>query len=235
VVKVQEQTILEQNKQLENIPLEYSLVNEKDNELKGSQYLVKTKEDSIRTDYTHILDESTDYQGSLLQDSRLTQSFTMDLADISSTTIKNKWKTQKKSLLADIQQKNSIIQQLKYDTIDSKLHQRELEKLRHENDRRLKQKVVNLEQELSNLNKSYDEIGANIKDKRQKSQKVRNFNERVKRLESLMSAQIDNLEKLSTIEEEDSYAHMKRHARLKRSIKGGQSGDSRFSSVFGCN
>lgn len=232
VVKVQEQAILEQNKQLENIPLEYSLVNEK--EEKDCQELIKTKEDSIRTNYTHILDESTDYQGSLLQDSRLTQSFTLDLADISSTTIKNKWKTQKKSLLADIQQKNFIIQQLKYDTIDSKLHQRELEKLRHENDRRLRQKVVNLEEELTNLNKSYDQIGASFRDKRPKREKIRNFNERVQKLENLMSAQLENFEKLSTIEEEEPYLHMKRHTRLKRSIKGGQSGDSRFSSVLGC-
>lgn len=231
VIRTQELIIMEQNKHLEKFPLEYSQVADKDIEdFKDSQDLLKIKEDSIRTNYTQIFDESTDYQGSLMQDSRMTQSFTLDLTDISSMQRKSKWKTQKKSLLADIEQKNLIIEQLKFETIDSKLHQRELERLRLENDKRLKQKVMNLEKELSELNNSYEEIGAKLQIKSKKQEKIRKFNERVQKLERFMK---DQSEKLSTIEEEDSYYNKKHHSRLKKSIKGGQSGDSRFSSVLG--
>lgn len=215
IMRIQESKIIEQQREIKRIPSEFC-------------QKVRNTEDSIRTDYTHVLDESTEDQKTFDSLGLINSSF-----ESCGPSYKSKnWEAQKQGLIEDIQQNEILIQNLKYEKIQSRFYKRELENYHQESDKRLRQRVTSLEEKVSNLNLSYKEIETKAKGKSQKIDKFKAVSERMKKLENLMSRNSEECQKLKVIEEERSGVEGI-HPRIRRGLKGGQSGDSRFSVVLG--
>ena len=221
LMKMQGSKIIEQQKEIKRNPPE-------------SCHTMRNTEDSVRTDCTHILDESTEDQKTFDSLGLINSSF-----ESCGPSYKSKnWKNQTQSLIQDIQEKEILIQTSKYEQIQSRFYKKELENHYQESDTRLRQRVTSLEEKVSSLNLSYKEIEKKVKAKaKAKTDKIDKFqavSERMKNLESLMSRNSEECQKLKVIEEERSGVEGFR-SRIRRGIKGGLSGDSRFSPELGCN
>jgi kinesin family protein 5 len=216
IMKIQETRLLEPHK----IPSEYI-----QNPGLFKDRFVKT-EDSIRTDYTHALDESTEDQKTF--DSLNMQNLSFESFEPGQKHKDSDWEGQKQALLADIKQKELLINNLKYDKRQTRFYKRELETYKQIQQKRLKQRVSNLEETVSKLSLSYQLIEKRTKGRLKNSEKFKAVQDRMKKLENLMIASSEECHKLKIIEEEKSCAEI--HPRIRRGIKGGQSSDSRFSS-----
>ena len=212
IMKTQEIKVIEQEKEMKRTPKEYSKSN-------------RNTEDSVITECTQLLDESNEDQKAFDSLGLINSSF-----DSCGPSNKSKhWETHKQ----DLMNKEILIANLKYEKIQSRFYKNELENLQQESDKRLRLRVTSLEEKVSSLNLSYKEIENKVKGKTEKVNRFKAVSERMKNLESLMSRNSEECQKLKVIEEERSGVQGVR-SRIRRG-RAGLSGDSRLSATLGYN
>ena len=240
--------IEEQNGELAKVPRDYVLLSEHSSLTREFQELrnrYRSQEEILKANYNKVFDETSEAVRAKLekQFSGAVPTFEemTNFLDLERET----WTAEHKNLLSDLKNKNEFIDQLDRDFEEFKGQQQANDKIRFDNDEKLKIKVNNLERNLEQLTVSYQTLGdkylALKKDGKQRESSLKSKSERVKQLEKLLKKQNDDCNelrlRLEEIERGRNDAGINNqtqmfHSRIKKKIKGG-GGNARVMSILG--
>ena len=240
--------IEEQNGELAKVPRDYVLLSEHSSLTREFQELrnrYRSQEEILKANYNKVFDETSEAVRAKLekQFSGAVPTFEemTNFLDLERET----WTAEHKNLLSDLKNKNEFIDQLDRDFEEFKGQQLVNDKIRFDNDEKLKIKVNNLERNLEQLTVSYQTLGdkylALKKDGKQRDSSLKTKSERVKQLEKLLKKQNDDCNelrlRLEEIERGRNDAGINNqtqmfHSRIKKKIKGG-GGNARVMSILG--
>ena len=240
--------IEEQKGELAMIPVNFVPVFEHSSLTREFQELrnrYRSQEEILKANYNKVFDETSEAVRAKLekQFSGAVPTFEemTNFLDLERET----WTAEHKNLLSDLKNKNEFIDQLDRDFEEFKGQQQANDKIRFDNDEKLKIKVNNLERNLEQLTVSYQTLGdkylALKKDGKQRDSSLKTKSERVKQLEKLLKKQNDDCNelrlRLEEIERGRNDAGINNqtqmfHSRIKKKIKGG-GGNARVMSILG--
>ena len=246
-IKMQESRINEQNKELAKIPVEYVPICEKEGLLKDIKDLksrFKAQEETLKASYNKVLDESSEtFKEKFNEFSEANPSFD-EMANFLRLEREN-WTQEHKNLLIDLENKKSLIDNLESERETARITQDEVIKSRQESDIKLRDKVNALEKGLEQLTVAYQAVSGKYStaktELRNKDNKLKIYHDRIKKLESTIKVQNEEINSLKNMMEEIEKDQAgkgepvgnKLHAKIRKGIKGGKAANARIMAVLG--
>lgn len=247
-LKMQDARINEQNKELGKISVEFVPISEKEALLKDIKDLksrFKSQEEILKASYYKVLDDSSEtFKEKFSQFSEANPSFE-EMTKFLQLEREN-WTKEHKNLLLDLESKKSIIENLENQHEELRLIQEEVLKSRQESDQKLREKVNTLEKGLEQLTVAYQAVsGKYITSKtemKNKDTKLKSYHERIKKLESTIKVQNEEINSLKNLIEDiqkdqaglgETTTTHKLHAKIRKGIKGGKAANARVLAVLG--
>ena len=240
--------IEEQKADLAKIPVEHVPIAEFSSLTREFQDLrnrYRSQEEILKANYNKVFDETSEAVRAKLekQFSGATPTFEemTNFLDLERET----WTAEHKTLLSDLKNKNEFIDHLERDLEEFKNLQQANDKVRFDNDEKLKNKVNSLEKNLEALTLSYQTLGNKYltlkKDHKQREASLKNRNDKIKHLEKHLKKLNDDYNevrlRMEEIEKEKNAPvgtnqGSTYHSRIKKKIKGG-GGNARVLSILG--
>lgn len=242
-IKSLQHRIEEQKAELARIPTDFAPISEYQNltkEIHDLRIRYNSQEEILKASYTKVFDESSEEIRAKIEEkfSGETPSFA-EMTNFLSVE-RETWTSEHKSLLSDLENKNAFILQIENEFAEFKNTQQTHDKIKSENDEKLKNKVNNLERNLEQLTVSYQLLGnkyISLKNELKiRDTKLKNKSERIKQLEKYIKKQTEDCNELKMRLEEASKEKPNDtsrvfHSRIKKNIKGG-GGNARVMSIL---
>jgi kinesin family protein 5 len=240
-IKMHEARIVEQGKEIARIPIDFVPVSEKEGllrEVKELKSRFKSQEEELKKSYHQALLESNQNFEKLNQENMSKDELLNVLKEEN-----EKWTEKHQKLMADLELKNSIIEKLENERELLRTSQDEESKVKQDSDSKLKEKVNSLEKGLEQLTVHYQLVATKYAsskvDIKNKDSKLKQYHERIKKLERTIAIQKEEMENQRVKYEEINKSTIdkpevpqKTHARIKKGIKGGKASNARVLAVL---